>query len=622
MADAVSGEKELEYGVWWWKTIVPLQRHIDCISKGGSWKTKKGNIVGLGNFEHYKRAIQIIWPEVTWHRWLDLLLKEWLSHKVVGIMGPANSGKTCSMALFHLVDYYCFPSCTTILICSTSRERLEDRIWGEIKKWHKVAKERFKWLPGNLIEAKQRLVTDNRSAAVDGRDFRNGVVGVPCKPGNQFTGLGDFIGIKNKRVRLAGDELQLLPNAFVDVIPNLLKNADCRVTGLGNPKETIDALGRLCEPAASLGGWDGGIDQTPKTKTWETRWPDGICIQLPGSDSPNTDVEEDKPVPFPFLITRKNMEDDAAVWGRDDWHFTMFDEGRMPRGQGSRRVITRRLCEQGHAFDEPRWQNNQWVNVTFLDAAYRSVGGDRCVFGHLRFGLEASDDPLITAITAALIDQNKISPSRRQILHLVGLKVIPISAQIAPATGEPEEQIVRFVMAENKELGVPPENFFYDSGMRTSLVQTFARMYSNKVNAIDCGGKPSQRRVSDAIDVAAVDYYSKLITELWYSVRLIIEASQFRGLTQDVMAEGCAREWKTVSGNRIEVESKEDMKKKTGRSPDLFDALAIGCEGARRLGFRIARAMAAEEEIRDQAWKKELKEKASRFHRIGSLTYQ
>lgn len=112
-----------------------------------------------------------------------------------------------------------------------------------------------------------RIVTDARGGAEsEGRDFRNGIIGVPIKRGTDFVGIGDFVGLKNKRVRVVADELSLLPAAFIHMISNLDKNEDLRVVGLGNPKETMDALGLLAEPAASLGGWDSGIDQTPKTK--------------------------------------------------------------------------------------------------------------------------------------------------------------------------------------------------------------------------------------------------------------------------------------------------------------------------------------------------------------------
>jgi hypothetical protein len=89
--------------------------------------------------------------------------------------------------------------------------------------------------------------------------------------------------------------------------------------------------------------------------------------------------------------------------------------------------------------------------------------------------------------------------------------------------------------------------------------------------------------------VLCSEHYSKFVTELWYSVRYAIESNQIRSLPLDVMYEGCQREWKIVRGNRIEIETKEEMKLRTGRSPDLFDWLATAIEGARRKGYFISK---------------------------------
>ncbi len=610
-----SRQKEL-YGLYWREQAHPVSIELTMISKGGQWEKTVGGIAGKGNLFHYKEAIRLIWPDIKQHRWFDLFLSNWLTHKYIGVMGPKSSGKSACAAIFHLVDYYAFPSCTTVLICSTTKERLEDRIWGDIKKFHGQATRQFRWLSGHLIEGRQRLVTDDRDDGDEaGRDFRNGMMGVPCKKGSQFVGVGDFQGIKNKRVRLCGDELGALPKTFIDAIATLDEQGDTKVTGMGNPAQTTDALGILCEPHVSIGGWEGGIDQTPKTKVWRTRFEGGVCIQLPGSDSPNMDSPPDQPVPFPFLITRKQMEDDLKTWGKDDWHYTMFNEGRMPRGQGSRRIITRQLCLKHGAMEAPVWKNNNRTRVTALDAAYRSVGGDRCVFLTLEFGEEAEFDPGSAAVEA-IISQTNPDREKRQIMALLNVEIIPIKASDFES---PEDQIVMFVRKQHELMDLPPDNHFYDAGMKTSLVQAFSRVWSPMVNSIDFGGKPSERQVSADIEVSCRDYYSKFVTELWYSVRLIIEAGQFRSMTEDVMLEGCAREWKTVGANKIEVETKEEMKLKTGRSPDLFDALVVAVEGARQKGFAIQRLKNKDTKEVDHRWKDEVREKSRACWKSGSL---
>ena len=72
-------------------------------------------------------------------------------------------------------------------------------------------------------------------------------------------------------------------------------------------------------------------------------------------------------------------------------------------------------------------------------------------------------------------------------------------------------------------------------------------------------------------------------------MRYAIEAEQFRELPDEIILEGCMREYSTVAGDKIEVEPKEDLKERLGKSPDLFDALAISLEGARQRGFMISR---------------------------------
>lgn len=604
-----------KYGLFWPETVNPLAIEMRMVEEGGRFKSRKGHMVGNGVEFHFKEAVKLLWPNICWHKWNNLFVQNYLTKRTIVVIGPASTGKTHSAAFCVLMDYYIFPSITTVIICSTTKERLEDRIWGEIKKLHKQATQKHRWLPGHLIEGRMRVVTDDRTMAEEGRDFRNGIVGVPCKKGNDYVGMGDFAGLKNKRVRLVGDELSLLPQVFVHAISNLDKNPDFKAVGLGNPKDTTDALGVLAEPAAHLGGWDSGLDQTPITKTWETRRPQGVAIQLPGSDSPNKDGKLGVPI-----ITQADIDRDVAFYGKDSLWYTMMDEGMMPRGQGTRRVITRQLCLKHRAMEDPHWSNTQITYIAALDAAYRGVGGDRCVLVILAFGNEVSfENTPENALVNAIISQRTDFDPRRRILALVDTMIVPIKA--GDFSNPPEDQIVTFTRGVMEQRGIPPSNLFYDSGMRTSLVTAFARLWSTQVNSIDCGGDPSDRMVSANIPIPCNKYYKKRITEFWFSVRLTIEAEQFRGMTEEMMQEGSQREYTMSDGNKIEVEPKEKMKLKTGRSPDLFDALAVGVEGARQRGFIIRRLTSPTQEVEDYQWKSAIMKKASTLQKSGSLDY-
>ena len=585
---------------------------MQCIEMGGQWTTKKGTKAGNGLEFHYREFMKLLWPHIVWHDWANLQLKCYLEYRIIGQLGPASSGKSFIPAACALADYYVFPNETTVLVSSTTRESLEMRVLGEIKKLHKIAKSNCSWLPGHLIEGRQRIITDPKSSAIEGRDFRNGLLGVPCKIGQNFQGIQEYVGIKNKRLRLIADELQFLNRSFIDGISNMNKNPDFKCVGSGNPKDTSDALGVLCEPAAHLGGWDGGLDQIPKTKTWEIRFPRGICIQLVGTDSPNLDGKLGID-----LITQEQINTDIAFYGEDSLQFSMMDMGRMPRGMASKRVLTRQMCLKFQALEEPVWKDSNRTRIGFLDAAYIGSGGDRCVFGEMQFGEEAVALDGSTVVSN-LIRQDKKVDRNRQLIALIETMVVPIKQDTDQLS---EDQIATFVKEQCENRHIPPENFFFDSGMKSSLVSSFARIWSNRVVPIDCGGKPSEKTVSHEIDIKCCDFYSKYITELWYSVRQCVESRQFRGMTEDVMMEFCAREYGKVAGNKIEVEPKDKMKIKTSRSPDLADAVAVGLEGARRLGFVIRRLTNPNQVQQDDKWKTQLRQRAQDLVKAHTLNY-
>lgn len=587
------------YGAMWPYLILPVQVEIGMIRKGGRFKLKSGKEIGNGLEFHMKRLISLIWPEIQWHKWNELILKQWCDHHIIGITGPASSGKTCTAALISLADYYCFPDQTTVLCTSTEREMLEMKLFGEIKAFHKKAKSRFEFLPGTLIESRQRIATDRRDYESEGRDFRNGICGVPCKKGGTFVGLGSFVGIKNKRLRLVADEGNLMPRVYVDAISNLAKNSStvdgfkCMV--MGNPMGIDNGLAMVCEPSARLGFWDGGVDQTGGTKTWDTRFQNGICVQLVGSDGPNSGAKAGEE-PYPYLIKDTDIAKDEAFYGKDSWQFLAMDEGRMPRGQGSKRVITRQMCLKCGAMEEPTWEGGPRTSIGFMDAAYSGVGGDRCVFGELQFGPALSLDGKDQVV---------------KVIALMDTTVVPVTMD---ETMTPEDQIAAFVMEQCNRRGIPPSRLFFDSTGRGSLMNAFGRLWSPEIRGIEFGGRPTKRPVSADIQMPCDEHYFNMVSELWYSVRLVIEARQFRGMTEEMLQEGCFREWGMVSGRKVQVEPKEKMKVKMGRSPDLFDALACGVEGARRSGFQILRlSNSARWRPEGGDWRDKLRERAFRL---------
>lgn len=517
----------------------------------------------MGLAHHVIAFQKCAWPGKQWQRWNEkLIVPELCNARFLGVCGPASSGKTHECADYALTMYWAHPECTTILCSTTTREMLEMRIWGQIKKRLKEARQRLPWLPGNLVESKQMIVTEEKDDDGEGRDFRNGIKGVACKKGGTFEGLGDYIGIKNSRVILIADESQLMEAGFFDAAANLSSNPFFQLIAPGNPKDPTDPFGSVCEPKC---GWDM-LKQGDQCQVWDTRFRNGRCLRLVGTDSPNLDYPEGL-VPFPKLITRRFIRDTADSYGKESWQYRMMVLAQFPANAADRRVITRAMCIKFGAFEEPVWADTPLVKIFCLDAAYRGVGGDRCVGGQLMFGKDR-------------LGMN--------ILAFVGK---PLLVPIEEGKDLPKDQIARWVKKYCEEAGIEPNHFFFDGTGRSSLTSALARLWSPQVVPIEFGGPASDRpdpaNPSTAKPKRCNESYGKFVTELWFSVRAVIECGQFRGITEDIVNEGQLRAWDISRNNKIDVEPKDETKKRLGRSPDLFDMLVCGVEGARRLGFQI-----------------------------------
>jgi len=267
-------------------------------------------------------------------------------------------------------------------------------------------------------------------------------------------------------------------------------------------------------------------------------------------------------------------------WGKDSPEFYTQVNGVMRIDLAHSRVITRQLCREHRALETAQWKDDERTRLLGLDPAYG--GGDRCVGIYGEFGA-ALDGTIILRVGSVQICQINLALDRR-----------------------PEDQIADWLADLLQSFNVPPQNAFYDANGKGTLGFAFARKFGvQQPVPVDSGAQPTNRPVREGLFVVddhnhitrpktCREHYSKFVSEMWFSVRYAIEANQLRELPEEVMLEGCARIYYTVAGNKIEVEpkydpkKKEDLKRRLGKSPDLFDSLAVLTEGARQRGFMIA----------------------------------
>lgn len=591
-------DKICKYNALWPPEATELNIEMACIRQGGTWVKDKREC-GMGLVYHYNAMRRILWPHLDDHRWVQLCLEEVTRSKVTVLMGAGSTGKTHFAAWWGLCDYYCFPEHTCMLISSTDLRGLELRVWGEIKSLHDYAINRFN-LPGHMIESKHAISTD-LIGEENIRDLRKGIIGIPCIQNGKFVGLGKYLGIKQRRMRLIADEAQFMGATFLNAFANLDKNVDFKAIVLGNPNDVLDPLGRAAEPKD---GWGSHLEPD-KTAVWDTRFMNGRCVNLIGTDSPNFDDPAGSPTRYPYLISREKIANTLSFFNKDSAEYYSQCIGAMKVGMLLKRVLTRDLCVKFHANSREVSWDGPTTKICGLDAAY---GGDRCVTGHIEFGKTVEGKILV-------------------------LGHPPVLVPIFGAGGTPpEDQIAQFCKEYCRKASIAPENFFHDSTGRGSLGTALARIWSAQCNPVEFGGSPTSRPVS--LDLYIWDqeerrrrlkrcdeHYSKFVTELWFCVRYGVEADQIRGLPEDVMEEFCMREWNKVKGDKIELEKKEDMKDRVGRSPDLADWYSICLEGARQRGFLISRLANAEAQQRTREWLEKLAQKAT-THKSHALTYR
>lgn len=604
-----------KYGLKWPDTTLALEIELAMIRSGGK-KTIGANTGGEGLYFHTKAAMDLIWPEDDWHRWAELALKSILENEVVVFLGCGDSGKTWMMAKWAMLDWWVDPDITMTLVSSTETRGAELRIWGNIKEFFNRGRERFPWLPGKVLESIHTITLQEIDPEADvARVLKSGLQLVPCMAGGKYVGLGKFIGMKapkdpsNKKrqgkLRHVGDEVAAMQVSFLDAYDNWYGKENFKGLMAANPLDPEGPEGIASQP---LDGWSTFVD-TGKTQTWTSKFYNAYVVNFDGRDSPNFDFPDSQPAQYPYLPKRSKIEAVIRTHGKDSWHFYWQCCGKMKPGMMLNRVLTREICKLHKSDALAVWFGEARTSILSLDPSYG--GGDRCVLMQLDFGQDINNQSII-----------KFYPP----------ELVPINVSLELPV---DDQIAAYVKARATDLGVPATNIFWDSFGKGTLGYAFAKIFGASTPVpVDSGARPTKRPVRFdlyVMDAATRDrrhkrcdeHYSKFVTEMWFSVAEVVRSEQCRELPEEVMAEFCLREYTIVAGDKIEVESKVDLKERVGKSPDLADCAAVGVEGARRLGFQIKRIGSNDEDdTENDGWLSDMADRQLNLVKSKQLSYR
>jgi len=489
-------------------------------------------------------------PLMVRHPWAERMIRAAIKDKYLAIGGSASSGKSHTMAAWGIVNWLSQPRDTLVLMTSTTLREARKRIWGSViglmSNIESFAPCKIRDSIGNIA-----YVNENGTLIE-----RAGMSLIAAEKSKTREAIGKFIGIKQKRVIMIGDELSELSEAIINAgLTNLSKNEQFQLIGMSNPNSRFDAFGVWAEPK---NGWDSVDIQT--ADDWETKW-GGKYMRLDGERSPNILEGE---VKYPWLPTQKKIDEDRALLGPESRGYMRMVRAVFFDSDETTGIYSEAELAKSGSMGKVEWGQKP-TKVVGIDPAFTN-GGDR------------------TIMFVADVGYNTAGHYVCQFDRFIHLNDDATNKAV-PRT----YQIVHQIIDHCKRMGVQASNVAIDStGAGAPFCDVLAGEWSPDFLRVSFGGKPSDKRVSMNSQLTGEELYSNRVSELWFVGKELIRTKQLFGIDGDLAQEMCARNYDMVKSStlKMRIETKPDFKSRFGRSPDLADAAFLALDCARqRLGL-------------------------------------
>ena len=488
-------------------------------------------------------------PMMIRHPWAEQMIRAALNNKYLSIGGSASSGKSHTMAAWGIVNWLSQPRDTLVLMTSTTLREARKRIWGSVISLLSV-------IEGAPIKIRDSI---GNAAYVDEKENlieRAGLSLIAAEKSKTREAVGKFIGIKQKRVLLIGDELSELSEAILNAgLTNLSKTPFFQMIGMSNPNSRFDAFGVWSEP---MDGWEAVDIQT--ADEWNTKG-GGKYIRLDGERSPNVLLGE---VKYPWLPTAAKLEEDRLLLGPESRGYMRMVRAIFFDSDETTGIYAESELTNSGAMGKVDWEGKPTM-VAGIDPAFTN-GGDRTILSIAEVGYAKNGQYVCQFTDAVHLNDDATN------------KAVPRTYQIVQQSVE-----------HCKRRMVSPENVAVDAtGAGAPFCDVLAGEWSPNFMRVTFGGKASDKRVSMNSQLTGEELYTNRVSELWFVGKELMRTKQIFGINSDLAQEMCARNYDMVkSGSlRVKIESKPEFKARFGRSPDLADAAVLALDCARqRLGL-------------------------------------
>ncbi len=499
----------------------------------------------LDPFDHFKNIVEMTVnrPEspcnFLWNEWSEKMVRLCIEEKYAGIAGCGSSSKSASVGLWAIVEYMAAPSATSILITSTTLRDARKRVWKSITEyWNAIEP---LGIPGKLVDSKGQIVGVDKSGKFnDGM----GITIIPAGAEYEKHAVKKLVGQKAYYFRIIADELNELGEAVLTAgFGNSNTNPDFKLIAMGNPALLLDPLGKFCEP---IGGWDS---VTEDDYEWRTKR--GKVMRFDATKSPRlTDADGEK---YFFMPSQESIDVAAEHFGINSRRFFQMFRGMWLKQQEENTIFSESEFMAHETPDEPVWDNEDDVKVVVAADISFTQGGDRSIVAVGKCG------------------------------KIKGKKVMWVERveSISENTGENVSlDILNSFRAIAMEAGARPAHCGYDStGAGMAWGHWLQHEWSTDVKGINFAEAPIERK--HALE-GGHEAYGNRVAQLWVQLKPLLRAASLLNVPREAISEFVTRRYDAarIGHKKIWVERKVEMKKRTGMSPDISDAIVILCEVA------------------------------------------
>lgn len=468
------------------------------------------------------------------------MLWAWCRYRIICVIGHSRASKTYFFAHLALLDYLASPINTATTLTTTKFDALKTRMWGDMMR--AVESIENPALQGVIQNLFRITNTSNElkfaSSTASHGDDKFMIQGVATDSADKSA--GKIRGQHADRRRILVDEAQDVASAIYMAFANASSAPDFIGVLLTNPVEKLSDFGNWCKPKE---GW-GSIHDTDLM--WETETPGGICLHFDGLQSPNMKADRDE---FPYLLTQAYVDFIRQKFGEGSLEWWCFIRGFFPPDGTVSRVWPSATIERAKKGCEFDFEPEPWAS---LDPAYEY------------------DDPVLTlALQGRLRDGKPCCMCTKQ---------VRIKLENRPDMTK-DRQLANETSRICKEHGVKPENFICDTtGNGRSVYALLFESWSPKINKLEYGGAATERPLRLNDPQPSHDQVKYFVAELWFRASYLAADGMLCGLgnldpknEEDLTAR---RYTIKQDGERkvMVVETKDEMKKRLGRSPDYGDS--------------------------------------------------